>query len=71
MNVIVIKQGVLFDKNKETNNVQLEAISHQINLIKLKDLNVFPFEEIKRKFGKYLRKWQLAMQKIMLEKSST
>ena len=48
MGVIVEKQDVLFDDKKEITNVQLEEeIYQQINLIKLKDLDVVPLEEIK------------------------
>ena len=43
----------LFDDNKETNNVQLEEeIYQQMNLIKLRDLNVLPLKDIKRKLNK-------------------
>jgi len=50
MDIIVDIQGVLFDDNKETNNVQMEKeIYQQMNLMKLEDTNVLRLEEIKRK----------------------
>ena len=53
MGVISDKYGVLSDDNEKTNNVQLEEeIYHQINLVKLEDLNVLPLEEVRRKLDK-------------------
>jgi len=47
------KHDVLSDGNEETNNVQLkEEIYQQMYLIKLRDLNVLPLEEIRRKLDK-------------------
>jgi len=47
---LVNKQYALFDDNKETNNVQLEEeIYQQMNLIKLKNLNIIPLEKVRRK----------------------
>ena len=49
MSAISNKHDFLSDDNEETNNVQLEEeIYQQMNLIKLRDLNVLPLEEIKR-----------------------
>ena len=46
MSAISDKYDVLFDDNAETNNVQLEEeIYQQMNLIKLRDLNILPLEE--------------------------
>ena len=53
MSAISDKYDVMSDDNKETNNVQLEEeIYQQMNLIKLRDLNVLPLEEIRRKLDK-------------------
>ena len=53
MSAISDKHDVLPDDNEETNNVQLEEeIYQQMNLIKLKDLDVLPLEEIRRKLDK-------------------
>jgi len=53
MSAISDKHDFLYDDNEETNNVQLEEeIYQQMNLIKLRDLNVLPLEEIKRKLDK-------------------
>ena len=53
MSAISDKYNVMSDDNEETNNVQLEEeIYQQINLIKLRDLNVLPLEEIRRKLDK-------------------
>ena len=47
------KYDVLSDDNEETNNVQLEEeIYQQMNLIKLRDLNILSLEEIRRKLDK-------------------
>ena len=59
MSVIVDKQGILSDDYEETNKAQLEEeIYQQMNLIKLKDLNVLPLAKIRqkldKKFGKKL-----------------
>ena len=57
MSAISHKHDVLSDDNKETNNVQLEEeIYQQMNLIKLKDMNVLPLEEIRRKLDKNMIK---------------
>ena len=53
MSVIEEKQGILSDGYEESNNAQLEEeIYQQMNLIKLKDLNVLPLKEIKKKLDK-------------------
>ena len=53
MSAISDKYDVLSDDNEETNTVQLEEeIYQQMNLIKLRDLNVLPLEEIRRKLDK-------------------
>ena len=52
MGVIVEKQEVLSNDKGETNNVQLEEVYQQMSLIKLKDLNVVPLEEIRKKLDK-------------------
>ena len=53
MRVISDKYNVLSDDNEKTNNVQLEEeIYQQMNLIKLRDLNILPLEEIRRKLDK-------------------
>ena len=53
MSAISDKHDFLSDDNEETNNVQLEEeIYQQMNLIKLRDLNALPLEEIKRKIDK-------------------
>ena len=53
MSVISNKYDVLYDDNEETNTVQLEEqIYQQMNLIKLRDLNVLPLEEIRKKLDK-------------------
>ena len=58
MSVIVHKQKVLHDDNKEINNVQLEKeIYQQMNLIQLEDLNVVSLEEIKNKLSS-IKNWQ-------------
>ena len=50
ISVIVDKQGMLPNDYEEMNNAQLEKeIYLQMNLIKLKDLNVLPLDEIRRK----------------------
>ena len=57
MSAISDKYDVLSNDNKETNTVQLEEkIYQQMNLIKLRDLNVSPLEEIKRKLDKKMVK---------------
>ena len=53
MSAISDKHDFLSDDNEETSNVQLEEeIYQQMNLIKLRDLNALPLEEIKRKIDK-------------------
>jgi len=53
MSVISDKHDFLSDDNKETNNIQLEEEIYQLmNLIKLRDLNALPLEEIKWKIDK-------------------
>jgi len=53
ISTICDKHDVLSDDNEETNNVQLEKeIYQQMNLIKLRDLNILPLEEIRRKLNK-------------------
>ena len=53
MSAISDKYGILPDDNQETNNVQLEEeIDQQMNLIKLRDLNILPLGEIRRKLDK-------------------
>jgi len=53
MSAISDKHDFLCDDSEETNNIQLEEeIYQQMNLIKLRDLNVLPLEEIKRKLDK-------------------
>ena len=53
MGAISDKHDLLSDDNEETNNIQLEEeIYQQINLIKLRDLNTLPLDEIKRKLDK-------------------
>ena len=53
MSKISDKHDVLSDDNEENNNVQLvEEIYQQMNMIKLRDLNILPLEEIKRKLDK-------------------
>ena len=50
MSIIVDKQGILSNDYEGTNNAQLEEeVYQQMNLIKLEDLNVLPFEEIRKK----------------------
>ena len=50
MSTISDKYDVMSEGNEETNNVQLEEeIYQQMNLIKLKDLNVLPLEENQKK----------------------
>jgi len=57
MSVIVDKQRILSDDYEESNNAQLEEeIYQQMNLIKLKDLNVLPLEEIRKKLDKEFKK---------------
>jgi len=57
MSAISDKHDVLSDDNEETNNIQLEEeIYQQMNLIKLRDLNALPLEEIKRKIDKNMVK---------------
>ena len=47
------KHDVLSDDNEETNNIWLEEeIYQQMNMIKLRDLNILPLEEIRRKLDK-------------------
>ena len=61
MSAIMDKQNVLYDDNKETNNVQLEEkLYQQINLIKLGYLKVLPLEEVRRKLDKNMVKWRLS-----------
>ena len=53
MGTISAKHDVSSNNNEETNNVQLEEkIYQQMNLIKLKDLNVLPLEEVRRNLDK-------------------
>ena len=53
MSAISDKYDVLSDDNEEANTVQLEEeIYQQMNLIKLRDLNILPLEEIRRKLDK-------------------
>ena len=53
MSTIADKQDILSDDNEETNNFQLEEeMYQQMNLIKLKDLNVVPLEEIRKNLNK-------------------
>jgi len=57
ISVIVDKQRILSNDYEESNNAQLEEeIYQQMNLIKLEDLKVLPFKEIRKnldkKFGK-------------------
>ena len=57
MGAISDKHDLLSDDNEETNNGQLEEeIYQQMNLIELRDLNVSPLEEIRRKLDKYMVK---------------
>ena len=72
MGAISDKYDVLSDYNEATNNILLEEkIYQQMNLIKLKDLNVLPLEEIRRKLDKNMIKWLLKMRLMKLEKNST
>ena len=52
------KQDVLFGGNEETNNVQLEEETYQqMKPIKLKDFNIVPLEEIRKRLDeKYYNK---------------
>ena len=64
MSVIVDKQGILSDDYEETNNAQLEEeIYQQMNLIKLEELSVLPFEEIRKKLDKKFSKKLLEEEK--------
>ena len=56
MGPISDEHDVLSNDNEETNNAQLEEEIHQhMNLSKLEDLQAWPLQEVRRKWGK---KWQ-------------
>jgi len=72
MGILVDKQEVLSYDNEETNNIWLEEeICQQINLIKLKDLDAIPLEEIRRKSEKQRKNWWLKVKSMRLAKSLT
>ena len=57
---IVDKQGVFSDENKETNHVQIEEKMYlQLNLLKLKDLDAIPLEELRDQFRKMVAKIEI------------
>ena len=73
MNAISDKHDFLSDDNEETNNVQLEEeIYQQMNLIKLKDLNVLPLEKkLEENLIRYIVKWLMKTKSMRLEKRLT